>query len=86
MLAKEILLINQGGLHARPATFFVQLCNTFKSSIKVALGDKQANAKSIISVMALGAGKGKTIILSIEGDDEELALEKISEYFMSLHE
>lgn len=86
MLTREILLANQGGLHARPATFFVQLCNTFKSSIKVALGGKQADAKSVISVMTLGASKGKTITLSIEGDDEDLAMAKIVEYFAGLTE
>lgn len=84
MVAKEIELMNQGGLHARPATFFVQLCNTFQSSIRVTSGDRQADAKSIISLMQLGAGKGKKILLSIDGADEELALEKIVEYFNQL--
>jgi phosphotransferase system HPr (HPr) family protein len=84
MLTKELELTNQGGLHARPAAFFVQLCNTFKSSIKVALGGRQADAKSVIGVMILGAGKGKTVTLTIEGEDESLAMEKISEYFANL--
>lgn len=86
MLTTEILLTNQGGLHARPATFFVQLCNTFQSNITVMLGGKQANAKSVVSIMTLGASKGKTITLSIEGEDEKLAMEKITEYFSNLAE
>lgn len=84
MLTKDVELINQGGLHARPATFFVQLCNTFQSKIKIMMGDRQADAKSMISVMTLGAGKGKTVTIVVEGEDEELALEKIVEYFSNL--
>lgn len=86
MVTKEIVLTNQGGLHARPATFFAQLCNTFKSNITVRLGDKQANAKSVISIMTLGAGTGKTITLTVEGDDEVLAMEQITGYFANLPE
>ena len=84
MLTKDVELINQGGLHARPATFFVQLCNTFQSKIKIMMGNRQADAKSMISVMTLGAGKGKTVTIVVEGEDEELALGKIVEYFSNL--
>jgi phosphotransferase system HPr (HPr) family protein len=84
MLTKEILLANQGGLHARPATFFVQLCSTLKSDINISLYGKQANAKSIVNIMLLGAGQGKTITLSVEGEDEALAMEKIVDFFTNL--
>jgi len=84
MLIKEITLTNQGGLHARPATFFVHLCSTFQSKIEIALNDKIANAKSLISVMALGAGRGKSIRLIADGCDEELVMEKVTDFFQNL--
>lgn len=84
MLTKELELTNQGGLHARPAALFVQLCNTFTAKINVALDGRPADAKSVISLMTLGAGKGKTVTLTIEGEDEALAMDKISKYFASL--
>lgn len=84
MLTREFLLANQGGLHARPATAFVQLCSTLKSDITVSLDDKNANAKSIVGIMTLGAGKGKTVTVSAAGEDEALAMEKITDFFREL--
>jgi phosphocarrier protein HPr len=65
---------NKVGLHARPAALFVQEANKFKADITVRNGDALANAKSILSVLTLGADQGATIVLSAEGEDAEEAL------------
>ena len=62
------------GLHARPAAMFVQTANKFKSVIKVKHGEKEANAKSIMGILTLGAGQGAVISIRAEGDDAEQAL------------
>ncbi len=62
------------GLHARPAALFVQAAKPFQSNIKVTHGEKQANAKSILSVLALGAEQGAVITIRAEGEDASQAL------------
>ena len=84
MQTKEIVLTNQGGLHARPATFFVQECNKYKSTVTVTCNGKSGNAKSVITLMSLGAGEGKTITLTIEGEDEVVAMENLIQYLEQL--
>ncbi|MDD2211925.1 MAG: HPr family phosphocarrier protein [Clostridia bacterium] len=73
MIKKEITVTNETGLHARPASMFVQKASKFKSSIVIEKGDKTINAKSIISVLSGGIGKGTQITLVIEGEDEQEA-------------
>lgn len=84
METREIILTNQGGLHARPATFFVQECNKYKSTITVTCDGKSGNGKSVITLMSLGAGQGKTITLAIEGEDEVIAMENLTQYLEQL--
>lgn len=86
MLSKEFLLVNQGGLHARPATFLVQLANKFKSNIQIRYKDKQVNGKSVVALMTLGVAKGDTIIVLVDGEDENSAMEKITEYLGQLND
>jgi phosphocarrier protein HPr len=62
------------GLHARPAALFVQTAKQFKSDIKVTHGEREANAKSILHVLTLGASQGAVITLSAEGEDADQAL------------
>ncbi len=69
-----LTLINKVGLHARPASQFVQTAARFSSSITVSYQSRQANAKSIIQVMGLGAGGGADIALYAEGVDAEEAI------------
>jgi phosphocarrier protein len=73
LLEKSFVIKNETGLHARPASQFVQKAISFKSSIKVRKDNKEANAKSIISVLSLGAGMGSEITLVIDGIDEQEA-------------
>ena len=79
MISKEVLINNQVGLHARPATFFIQKANEFKSSIWVEKDERRVNAKSLLGVLSLGIVKGTAITLIADGADEEAAIETLSE-------
>ena len=78
MISKEVLINNQVGLHARPATFFIQKANEFKSSIWVEKDERRVNAKSLLGVLSLGIVKGTTITLIADGSDQEEAIETLS--------
>ena len=75
MYVKDVLVQNQVGLHARPATFFIQKANEFKSSIWVEKEERRVNAKSLLGVLSLGIVKGTTITLIADGSDEEAAVD-----------
>lgn len=75
MISKEVKITNTIGLHARPATFFIQKANTYKSSIWVEKDDRKVNAKSLLGVLSLGIAKGMTITLTADGPDEETAVD-----------
>lgn len=79
MISKEVKITNAIGLHARPATFFIQKANMYKSSIWVEKDDRKVNAKSLLGVLSLGIAKGMTIVLVADGQDEELAISGLSE-------
>ena len=74
MFSKEVVVHNQVGLHARPATFFIQKANEFKSSIWVEKEERKVNAKSLLGVLSLGITKGTTINIAADGMDEEEAV------------
>ena len=74
MFVREVDVKNQVGLHARPATFFIQKANCYKCSIYVEKDDRKVNAKSLLGVLSLGIAKGMTITLIADGQDEEAAL------------
>ena len=74
MFSKEVQVQNQVGLHARPATFFMQKANEFKSSIWVEKEDRRVNAKSLLGVLSLGIVGGTTIRVIADGADEEAAV------------
>jgi phosphocarrier protein HPr len=67
------------GLHARPASAFVQTAARFNSDIEVTHGDNTVNAKSILAVLTLGAHQGSEIIIKAEGEDAEDALKALEE-------
>ena len=69
---------NPTGLHARPAKLFVNTAKQFKSTVRVQHGEKNANAKSMISMLTLGAGRGAEITVSVDGEDEEEAAEALN--------
>ncbi len=77
MYVKEAIVNNQVGLHARPATFFIQKANEFKSSIWVEKDERRVNAKSLLGVLSLGIVKGTAINLIADGADEKEAVETL---------
>jgi Phosphotransferase System HPr (HPr) Family len=77
MYAKEVTVLNQVGLHARPATFFIQKANEFKSSIWVERDERRVNAKSLLGVLSLGIVGGAQIRVIADGSDEELAVNSL---------
>ena len=74
MLSRDVKIVNEVGLHARPATFFIQKANTFKSSIWIEKEDRRVNAKSLLGVLSMGIVKGTMVTLIADGDDENEAL------------
>ena len=77
MYVKEVRVENQVGLHARPATFFIQKANEFKSSIWVEKDERRVNAKSLLGVLSLGIVGGTDIRIIAAGLDEQLAVDSL---------
>ncbi len=77
MCVKEVLVQNQVGLHARPATFFIQKANEFKSSIWVEKDERKVNAKSLLGVLSLGILGNTEIRIIADGVDEKDAVDSL---------
>ena len=78
MYTQEIIVSNEVGLHARPATFFIQKANEFRSGIWVEKDDRRVNAKSLLGVLSLGVTKGTTLTVIADGSDEKAAVEALA--------
>ncbi|CAD2077299.1 phosphocarrier protein HPr [Phocicoccus pinnipedialis] len=72
-------IVDETGIHARPATILVQTATRFESDIELEYNNKKVNLKSIMGVMSLGVGKGAQVTIYADGSDEAEALEKITE-------
>ncbi len=83
MTTKTITIQNDVGLHARPATFFIQKANSYKSTIVIEKGNRRANAKSLLGVLSLGIEKGHDIIVRAEGVDEAEAVEGLTDLLLN---
>ncbi len=79
MISREVTITNSIGLHARPATFFIQKANSYKCSIWVEKDDRRVNAKSLLGVLSLGIAQGMTVTLIADGQDDEVALDGLVE-------
>ena len=77
MIQTQVTIINKLGLHARAAAKFVGCAAAFSSTIHAGKNGDMVDAKSIMSVMMLAAGKGTMLDLHIQGEDEEAALEAL---------
>ena len=77
MFVKDVVVQNQVGLHARPATFFIQKANEFKASIWVEKEERRVNAKSLLGVLSLGIVGNTPIRVIADGADEEAAVEAL---------
>lgn len=75
MYVKDVLVQNKAGLHARPATFFIQKANEYKSSIWVEKDERKVNAKSLLGVLSLGIIGGTSVKIYADGADEKDAVE-----------
>ena len=75
VVSKQVTVTNEVGLHARPATFFIQKANEFKSSIWVEIEERRVNAKSLLGVLSLGITKGSVITIMADGADEQSAVD-----------
>ncbi|MEE1115324.1 MAG: HPr family phosphocarrier protein [Clostridia bacterium] len=83
MISREVVMINASGLHARPATFFIQKANSYKSSIWIEKNDRKVNAKSLLGVLSLGIAKGMTVTILADGQDEEAAIDGLEKLINS---
>lgn len=81
-----VVITNESGLHARPATAFTQLAAKFASKVTIAVGEKVVDAKSILTVLTLGAVKGTSVVLTADGADEDAAIAALSEFLTTNHD
>jgi phosphocarrier protein HPr len=79
MKAASINIINRLGMHARASAKFVTLASQFKCDVTLGRSGQQANGKSIMGIMMLAAGKGSTVDLIVDGEDEDAALASLTE-------
>ncbi|WP_028274094.1 phosphocarrier protein HPr [Atopococcus tabaci] len=79
MEKREYHIIAETGIHARPATLLVQTASKFNSDITLEYNGKSVNLKSIMGVMSLGVGQGADVTITVDGADEEEAIQAIEE-------
>lgn len=83
MVSREITITNDVGLHARPATFFIQKANSYKSSVWIEKDDRRVNAKSLLGVLSMGVVKGTVVTLIADGEDEAETLDGLEKLIVS---
>lgn len=86
MVEKQVTVVNETGLHARPAASLVQFVKNIPGEVEIVKDGKVANAKSIFNVMSLGVSKGTDIIVRITGENEEEYLDKVVDFIKGLSE
>ena len=79
MYTQEITVTNEVGMHAKPATYFIQKANEFQSGIWVEKDERRVNAKSLLGILSLGIVQGTAITLIADGSDEEAAVKTLAE-------
>lgn len=84
MAEKKITITAEDGLHVRPASEFVKLAKGYESDIKVTLGNKSANAKSLFKLQLLELVKGAELHIQASGSDEQKAVDSLAEFLSSL--
>ena len=83
MIKKQIVIKIPTGLEARPVALLVQVASQYESDIFVECEDKLVNAKSIMGMMSLGLASGEEVTVTVDGPDEEEAMENIEKYLTS---
>jgi len=82
-IEKNIVIKNKLGLHARPATVFVQTASKFDSSVHIRIEDELLDGKSIMNILSLGLEAGSNVFLIVEGEDAELAMVELTKILES---
>lgn len=82
MLNREVTVRCESGLHNKQATYFVQKANEFESSIRIEIGNRRMNAKSLLGIISLGIVTGVTVTLSAEGPDAEAAIDALEDLLL----
>lgn len=77
MISEKVILKNQDGLHARPASILATTANKHKCNITLISGDKNVNAKSVLNIMSAGLKGNSEIIIECDGEDEEIAMQEL---------
>lgn len=80
MIERELVLLNDTGLHARPASMIVKEATKYISEIKIIKNEKEYNAKSIMGILSMGAVKGDRLVIKAIGDDEEKAVKELGDF------
>jgi phosphotransferase system HPr (HPr) family protein len=83
MIKKEIQVLNESGLHARPSALIVYQTEKFRSKVMLKRGDVEAKCDSLVDLLSLGAVKGTTLELIVDGEDEEEAIKAIEALFLN---
>ena len=83
MYVKDVTVLNQVGLRARPATFFTQKANEFKCSIWIEKEERRVNAKSLLGVLSLGVASGETVKIIADGTEEQKAADALCDLISS---
>lgn len=81
-MTKEVTVRCESGLHNKQATYFVQKANEFNSSVRIEMGNRSMNAKSLLGIMSLGIVTGVTVTLVAEGPDAEVAINALEELLL----
>lgn len=81
MIEKEVQIVNNAGLHTRPAATIVKMASKYNADFYINKDGIEINGKSIIGVMTLAAAKGSTLTLTFNGEDEEEMAKEIIDYF-----
>ncbi|MCD0461914.1 HPr family phosphocarrier protein [Roseiconus lacunae] len=81
-LSRNVVVRNPQGLHARPADMLVRMANQFTSNILISRGGESVDCKSILSLLTLGAACGTELVLHVEGDDADVAIDSIEQLFV----
>ncbi|WP_396623350.1 HPr family phosphocarrier protein [Luteitalea sp.] len=78
MVTRDVVIVNQLGLHARAAARFVRLASQYAATVRVAKGARELDGKSILGLLLLGAARGTTIVIRTEGSDAEAAADALA--------
>jgi phosphocarrier protein len=86
MYTKELTIVNETGLHARPASDLTIFCQKYKSEVSILTDEMEVDPKSIISILSAGIKKGTVVTLQVIGEDENKAGLEISDFISNLRE